>query len=319
MAMTMNETRVFVTGGTGMIGSHLVRSLRKEGYLVWVLTRLGSGRIRLRDIEDVQFIETDLLDREALDQAFQRVRPHVVFHLASTLWAQGPRLEPMDHLRANAMGTMTLLEVLCGYPHTKVVVTGSSSVYGSGSHLREDRMLAPTSVYGATKAAASLLMQTYARAYGLRTVELRLFMPYGPGELPIRLVPHTILSALAGQDVPMTLGTQQRDLIYIDDVVDALMLAAATDLAPGTVINIGSGAGVPVRQVVETILELMGHPVKALLGAVPMRPDELMECSADITAARQQLGWQPRVSLRQGLERTIAWLKEHHDIVGVAA
>ena len=91
------------------------------------------------------------------------------------------------------------------------------------------------------------------------------------------------------------------------------MLAAAKPCEPGTVVNIGSGIGIPVRQVVELLLELMGHPVKALLGAVPMRPDEIMEMSADITAAREQLGWEPRTSLEAGLRTSIAWFSEHRD------
>ena len=138
-------------------------------------------------------------------------------------------------------------------------------------------------------------------------------MPYGPWELPTRLIPQTILSAFAGRGVPMTQGRQQRDLIYVEDVVEALARAATTPLPPGSVFNIGSGVGRPVREIVELILELMGHPVSAVIGAVPMRSDEMMECSADITAAATQLNWQPCTSLRDGLRRTIAWFSAHQD------
>ena len=145
----------------------------------------------------------------------------------------------------------------------------------------------------------------------MQTVELRLFMPYGPWEDPGRLIPHTVLAALAKREMAMTRGDQQRDLVYIEDVVDALLLAAVRPVPSGSVFNIGSGIGTPVRQIVERILRLMGDPVPPRVGALPMRPDEIMELSADITAARDVLGWQPRTPLDEGLRRCIRWFTEH--------
>jgi nucleoside-diphosphate-sugar epimerase len=111
----------------------------------------------------------------------------------------------------------------------------------------------------------------------------------------------------------MTRGEQQRDLVYVDDVVEALMLAATRRIKPGSVFNVGSGQGVPIKDVVRRTLELMGNPVKPLLGALPMRPDEIMEMSADVSAAREQLGWQPQTSLVDGLRKTIAWWRLHRE------
>jgi UDP-glucose 4-epimerase len=140
-------------------------------------------------------------------------------------------------------------------------------------------------------------------------------MPYGPWEHPRRLVPHVILSALTNQEVRMTQGVQQRDFVYVDDVVEALMIAAAASVPPGSVFNIGSGTGTPVGEAARTILRLMGDPVSLCLGAIPTRPDEIMEMSADITSAREQLGWQPRTSLEDGLSKTVTWFEENLELV----
>jgi nucleoside-diphosphate-sugar epimerase len=167
---------------------------------------------------------------------------------------------------------------------------------------------------GASKACASILLQTFAKMHGLNTVELRLFTPYGPWESPRRLIPSLILAALQQQDVPLSLGAQQRDFVYMDDVIDALYQAAVTPVPGGSVFNIGSGVGTTVRGVAELTLQLMGDPVRLKVGELPTRPDEIMEMSADIAAAKDQLGWQPRTSLKDGLIKTIDWLTENRDL-----
>lgn len=298
-----------------MIGANMVRRLVAEGWHVAAMVRPQGSRARLRPIEQaLEMIPTDLTDAAQVHAAVDRAQPQVVFHFASTIWTHTPAT-PAQHLATNALGTLHLLEALRDRPQTRLVFAGSSSVYGAGAQLTEESPCEPGSVYGATKAAASLLVATYARCYRLQTVELRLFMPYGPWESPKRLVPQTILSALAGRDIPMTQGIQQRDVVYMDDVIDALWRAATQPVEPGAIFNIGSGVAITVRELVERILMLMGRPVKPLIGALPMRADEIMEMSANISAAKAQLAWEPRTSLNEGLRRTIAWFTAHRDIV----
>ena len=315
--------RTLVTGATGMVGANLVRRLVAEGHEVSVLVRPTSHPQRLEGLEDrLRVLVGDLVDAEAVSRIVRAEHPDVVFHLASTIWGRVPEGQSAAHVGVNILGTCHLLDALRGLPKTRLVFTGSSAVYGPGSQLNEGRRLAPNTFYGATKASASLLVQTAARCDQLPTVELRLFMPYGPWEESNRLIPQVILAALAGRDIPMTAGTQQRDLIYMDDVVEALLLAATRPVPAGAVFNVGSGVAITVRELVERLLRLMGHPVKALVGALPMRPDEILEMSADVTAAKTQLGWRPRTSLDEGLRRTIAWWTQHrervHDAVGAA-
>jgi len=309
-------TRVLVTGAAGMIGANLTHRLVSEGAEVAVLLRPGTNGIRLEPVQHaVEVHEADLTQAETVRAIIMGIKPEVVFHLASTIWGKQPPVNNEMHVRVNILGTVHVLEALRSIPTARIVFTDSCAAYGEGSKLEEGMRPTPGTIYGASKASATIFMQTYARLYGLRSITLRLFMPYGPWEHPARLIPHTILSALAGRDVPMTLGHQQRDPIYIDDVVDALLLAATKRVAPGSLFNIGSGVGVPVKDVVGLILRLMGHPVKPLLGAVPMRPDEILTLSADIGSAKTVLGWRPRTSLEDGLRKSIAWFTEHRELV----
>jgi nucleoside-diphosphate-sugar epimerase len=311
-----DPARILVTGGTGMVGANLVHRLVAEGREVAVLARTGSSLLRLKPVEGrVELLRADLSDVEAVKTAVGRVRPHAIFHLASTPF-NPPTIPVHTHLQVNVQGITNLLEAARALPETKFIFTGSANVYGDGSGLREDHPLLPGNLLGATKACATLLLQTYARLYGVPAVELRLYTPYGPWERPGRLVPHTILSALKGEDIRMTTGEQERDYLYIDDVVEAMLCSVSRPLPPGSVYNICSGHGVPVRDIVRQALRLMGDPVRVHLGAVPTRPDEIWKFSGDNVAARQALGWRPRTGLEDGLRRTIAWFVEHRELAG---
>ena len=312
---TGQRKRILLTGGTGMIGANLAHRLVADRHQVFVLTRERSNRIRLQSLEGrIQFLVADVVDAAGVRYAVEQVDPEVVYHLASTPF-NPPTISAQTHMQVIVMGTLNVLDALVGRPGVRVIYTGSAAEYGSGSKLREDSPLIPGTILGAAKAAASILMQTYARLRQMETVVLRLFTPYGPWEHPRRLIPYTILSALDGRDVPISQGKQQRDYCYIDDVVNALILAGTRSVPSGAVFNICSGGGIPIRDVVELTLELMGNPVRALVGALPTRPDEIWEMSGDITAAREVLGWGPRMSLEDGLRKTIAWFTENRELV----
>ncbi len=299
-----------------MIGSNLVARLAEDSFDVYLLVRTNSNLIRLDAVRNkVKLLYGDLTDSEAVSAAVKVSQPEIVFHLASTLWVKQQVVSNETHFRVNVLGTLHLLRILAERcPAAKIVFMGSSSVYGSGSCLKEDSPLKPSTVYSSSKASASIVLQTFAEFHNLRTVELRLFMPYGMWEHPSRLIPHTILSAMEGKDVLVSLGTQTRDLVYIDDIVEALVCSALQELPVGSVLNLGSGVGLSVREIVERILHLMGDPVKPCFGTIPMRPDEMMENSSDISLLRSRLAWSPRTSVDEGLRKTIAWFKENRDV-----
>jgi nucleoside-diphosphate-sugar epimerase len=292
-----------------MIGINLSQRLAREGHTLFHVCRPSAEKRRTAQLEQTgQLLQGDVTDAASVRAAVGTADPDTVFHLAST--AFNAPLPAEEHFRVIVGGTLNVLEALRESPVRRIVVAGSAAEYGSGSMLREDHPMKPSTILGAAKASASVLVQTFSRLYGIPSTILRLFTPYGPWENPKRLIPHTILSALKGRDVRMTKGDQQRDFIYVDDVVDALMLAANPGVAPGSAFNIGTGTGIPVRDVVEQILGMLGNPVKALFGAVPTRPDEIMEMAADTTRARHDLGWERKTPLAEGLLRSIEWFKE---------
>ncbi len=311
------DAGVLVIGGAGAIGSNLVRRLIAEGYRVAVFSLPGPDLVRLDELKsEIELIIGDLTIPGAIEEVIKRFEPKIVYHLASTIWARLPGTSQAEHLKTSGLGTLYLLEALAARPETRIVFTGSAAVYGPGTLLKEDAAILPNTIFGACKTAASILLQTYVRIYGLSTVELRFFMPYGPWEHPHRLIPQVILSALAKRDLSMTSGEQKRDPVYIDDVVDALLLAGTKNVKAGSIFNIGSGQAIPVKDIVQDVLRLMDSSAKPFFGKLPMRPDEIMEMSADVSAAREQLGWKPKISLTEGLSKTIAWWEQNRDFEG---
>ena len=300
-----------------MIGANLVRRLIADGCNVSVFTRNGINLSNLSSIQDqFEVLQGNITDLHSVKTAINAARPDVVFHLACTPFNM-PRITAQEHFQVNAEGTLNVLEAVQEFSDTRVVFTGSVAAYGSGSMLSENRTLEPSTLLGASKACASLMLQTYARLHETQTIELRLFAPYGPWEHARRLIPHVIISALRGLEIPMTLGEQRRDYVHVDDVVEALVRAGKWSLPSGTVLNIGSGIGTPVRDIAERILDLMGNPVRLLVGELPTRPDEIMEMSAEITAAQELLDWQPQISLEDGLKMSIAWFTENRELASI--
>lgn len=303
--------RVLVTGGTGMIGSALCRRLARNGDTVTVIARPGSDRWRLAGITDkLSIVELNLADFERVRRLLVEARPEIVFHLAGTIF-NPPILTAADHLNVNVGGTLCLLEGMRGSPGSTFIYTSSAAEYPPGNNLTEDLKPGPVNVYGAMKACASLLIDSYARIYGLHASRAVLFTVYGPAEATHRLVPSTILSVLNGRNLRIHNGAVQRDMLYVDDVVEGLCRMATAELGPGTAINLCSGVGLSVRQIAEEILRLMTSPIAINERPEDTRPDEIMIVSGDNRRAHELLGWQPLWSLEAGLRQTISWFREH--------
>jgi nucleoside-diphosphate-sugar epimerase len=318
MTTDWTTERVLVTGGTGMVGANLLRRLVALGNRPFVFMRDPARMQRLEDIRACfECVPGDIADAAAVERAVETVKPRAVFHLASSYF-NPPTLSAADHMNINAMGLLYLCEALTRAAQApqggkiRLVAAGSCAIYTGGSGLCEDAPVRPGSVFGVSKAAAGTIARFYASRHGIETVELRLFTPFGPWESARRLIPDTILSALDGRDVRIGHGAQQRDFVYVDDVVDALLRAATARLAePWLSVNIGGGVGRPIRDVATRILELMGDPVGLTTGTRPVRADEIWEISADISTASQRLGWRPKVAFDDGLRRTIDWFRDH--------
>ena len=308
-AGSVSGRRILVTGGTGFIGSALCRSLVKRGDSVTVATRPGSDRTRLAGIADsITIVEADLVDFGQAAALVSRTRPEIVFHLACSVF-NPPGVTASGHLDANIGATAALLEAVREHPACRLIHTGSAAEYPPGTGLSEEMKPAPVNVYGAMKACASLLVDAYARIYGLKTARAVLFTVYGPGEAPHRLVPSTIEAALRGQAVRLRDGAVQRDMLFIDDAVDGLLRMGDTDLAPGTALNLCSGTGLTVRHIAEEILRLMDAPFAIEEHKQDGRSDEIRVVSGDNSRARHLLDWRPHWSLEAGLGESIAALR----------
>lgn len=307
--------RILVTGAGGMVGANLCRRLVADGCTVGALVRTDGPPPRLEALAGrLALWKADLTDAAGVAAAVRACAPDIVFHLAAT--AFNPPPTAAQHLAVNVLGTGNLLEALAAErPGARIVHTGSVAQYGGGNDLAETDPERPATLLGASKSCAATLLHAYGRLHGLHTVEIRLFTPYGPWERPGRLVPHTVLSALRNQPVALSGGDQERDFLYIDDAVDALVRAMAAPVPPQTVLNVCSGTPTTVGDLAARVLRLMGDPVPLRVGAHPRRPDEILRMSGDNRRARAMLGWAPATSLDDGLGRTIDWIKGSLDLM----
>jgi len=302
---------VLVTGASGFLGTHLSLALVAAGARVHALRRTPDADTRL-PCPGLIWHTADVTDESALARAVREAAPEVVFHLA----AYGTTYDQKDEtaaFRVNVEGSLALWRALADRA-CRLVVAGSCGEYGQArGQVSETLACRPTWFYPATKNAAVTLLSTLGRQHGREVVTLRPFGPYGPADRTERVVPHVVTELLAGREVAVTLGEQLRDYAHVDDHVAAFLLAATRPLAEsGAIYNVGSGLVVRLRDLLETIAHAVGGdaPQRLRLGAVPYRPGEVWEMCCDITAARRDLGYAPRVSLAEGIARTVAWYRE---------
>ena len=301
----LRDVSILVTGATGFIGPHLVRRLVFAGARVACLILSETEGRTLP--ADVTSHVADLRDASAVRAIVRTARPVLVFHLAAVGVTEFG-IDPVTAVQVNVEGTLTLLTALEGTGYRRFLFAGTSHEYGDNPPpLREDQPPAPANVYAASKSAAWLFCQMYHRTRGWSVVGVRPFGVYGPGQHPPTFLPTLIQAALRGQDFAMTGGEQVRDLIYVEDVVEGMIRAATVLGVEGQVFNLCSGKGVSLAELARRVVALMDEPICVHLGALPYRPGEMWRMVGDNTRARQTLGWQPTVSLDEGLRRTIAW------------
>lgn len=302
---------VLVTGGTGFLGSHLLRALAGAGAEVHATRRSPASAPRV-PVDGVCWHEADLTDEASLRAAVRAAEPAVVFNLA----AYGTTYDQRDAeqtYRVNVEGSWNLWRAL-GDRACRLVHAGSCGEYGQArGQVREDHVCEPTWLYPATKNASVVLLTTLGRQSGREVVVLRPFGPYGPGDDTSRVVPQVTLSLLRGEEVPVTAGEQLRDYAYVSDHVDAFLLAGTRPLVRRSPIyNIGSGRVVSLRTLIAGIAAAVGEDAleRVRFGAVPYRDTEVWEMCCDIGAARRELGYEPRVTLAEGLAKTVTWARE---------
>ena len=311
--------RVLVTGGGGFIGSNLVRALLARGDDVRVLDNFSTGsRRNLAGLErDVEIVEGELRSYERVHNAVRGTE--IVFHLGALGSVPRSVQDPLTSSAVNVEGTLNVQLAARDEGVRRVVFASSSSIYGNQPELplRESMAPDPISPYGVAKLAAERYCVSFSRVYhSFETVVLRYFNVFGPRQDPTSqyaaVVPLFITAIAAGQPVMIfDDGEQSRDFTYVDNVVAANLLAADAEGVSGHIFNISGGAPTTVNALAETIGQLLGKPVERHY--LPPRAGDLRNSWADVSSARNLLGFDPQIDLEEGLRRTTSFLLDGRD------
>lgn len=307
----MRSRSALVTGGAGFIGSNVARLLLDRGYDVRVLDDLSSGyRSNLENLDGADFVEGDVRDARAVAQAVQHV--DVVFHLAASVGNARAIAHPLDDSEINLLGTLRVLEAARAAGTRKVVYSSSAGIFGELKHLpiAEDHPVEPDSPYGVSKLAGEKMCLAYAKLYELEAVCLRYFNVYGPNQRYDaygNVIPIFVHRILNGEQLTVfDDGEQTRDFVNVADVATANLLAAEAEGVSGA-FNVASGTSVTINALVGLLREASGEDVE--VEHAPPRQGDVRHSLADVSSAREKLGYMPRVGLEEGLREYVAWAR----------
>lgn len=315
-----------VTGAAGFIGHHVTRALLDRGERVIGIDNLNpyydvtlkEDRLRAAACDRFTFIEGDICDRELLERVVSEAGATQVLHLAAQPGVRHSARQPGTHVNTNILGFSNVLEVCRDIGVEHLVFASSSSVYGEGAQVpyQEDGPLGvPLSVYAASKRAGEHLAHSYGHTFGLRTTGLRFFTVYGPWGRPDMAVWSFTERILKGETLDVFgRGEMARDFTYIDDIVAGILLALDLDgdpQEPARVFNIGRGEPVSVNALIELIERRLGR--RAQRRELPRNPAESERTHANIARLVAATGYDPKVSLAEGLDRFVTWFLERRD------
>ena len=307
----MRDRRVLLTGAAGFLGANLTRELLRRGADVHVLLRATTDPWRIAELRDrISVHRADLTDAGAVRAAVAAARPRLLFHLAMPSGHPQDRDARAQMVEGCVRASVHVLEAALAHGVERLVQLASFLEYGpSVAPVPETAELRPATLRGAAKAAATLWSQGFARATRLSSVVLRAFSVYGPWEPAGRLVPSAVKAALDGSPLPLTPFPSCRDFVYVDDVVNACLLAADAHVPPGEAFNVGSGVLSSSADVVAAVEAACERRLR-IEGEYPAVPADSNACAASLEKVEAALGWRPRHSLRQGIEATVAWFRE---------
>jgi UDP-glucuronate 4-epimerase len=312
--------RVLVTGGAGFIGSHLLEALLGRGCDAATVDNFDdfyAPAIKRRNLKEVSrrgsvpLFEADIRDAPALQKVFSATKPEVVIHLAARAGVRPSIEQPALYEAVNVAGTVNLLTLARDFGVRKFIFISSSSVYGATSRVPfvEDQVeMRPVSPYAATKLAGELMCFTYSHLFQLPVVCLRIFTVYGPRQRPDLAIHKFAALIEAGKTIPMFGdGSTSRDYTFVDDIV-AGILAAVDYQTQFDVFNLGNSHPCKLSELVQLVEKALGK--RATVNSLPPQPGDVPTTWSDISKARRLLGYEPRVSLPEGIGRFVAWLRE---------
>ncbi len=310
-----------VTGGAGFIGSHLCERLARTGAQVICLDNFDSyydPNIKIKNAEEVrrkfpdrfELVIGDIRNPEHLEETFKKNRVDSVIHLAARAGVRPSIAQPLLYQDVNIRGTVTLLEACKAHAVKDFVFASSSSVYGESQRVpfsEKDLDIQPISPYGATKRAGELLCYSYHHLYGINTACLRIFTAYGPRQRPEMAIHKFTRLIDRGEEIPIYGdGSSRRDYTYIDDLIEGI-LGVIQHHRGFQIYNLGESQTTSLRELVRLIEEAFGK--KANIAVLEFQPGDVSVTYADISKARQLLGYAPKVKMEEGIRRFVEWYK----------
>ena len=321
--MDWKNKTVLVTGAGGFIGSQLVEALLSEGAQVRAFVRYNSrgdpGFLKLMPAElseRLEVISGDLRDKSAIYDAIRDC--DLVYHLGALISIPYSYRHPAEVAEVNFMGTLNVLMACRELGIARLVHTSTSEVYGTARRapIDEEHPLQGQSPYSASKIGADKLAESFYCAYNLPVVTVRPFNTFGPRQSARAVIPTIIMQALVGKTIHLGNLDTTRDFTYVNDTVRGFILAGSTVGAEGGVFNLGTGTENRIGDIAERIALKVGHKVEIMVEPQRLRPEksEVLRLISDNSLARVKLGWEPKVSLDEGLDKTIAWMRLHMDL-----
>lgn len=316
--MNWNGKQVLVTGAGGFIGSHLTERLVELGADTRALVHynaLGSwGWLDESPFcHEIKIMAGDICDRDSVRQAMQGVE--IVFHMAALIAIPYSYHAPISYVRTNVEGTVNVLQTARELEVERVIHTSTSEVYGTARYvpIDEKHPLQGQSPYSASKIGADKMAEAFYLSFNVPVVTIRPFNTFGPRQSARAIIPTIITQGLARQTVRLGNLHPTRDLNYVSNTVDGFLLAASAPAVIGQTINLGSGREISIGGLAQLIGELLSQTITIESDEQRLRPDksEVERLLADNTLARTLLGWEPTINLKEGLERTIEWIRQH--------
>ena len=307
-----------VTGGAGFIGSHVCERLLQDGHSVWTIDDLNSfydPQIKRRNVRDIQklakpfeFVQGDITDRATVDELFRSVKFDQIIHLAARAGVRPSLIEPARYQRVNVEGTVNILEAARMNGVRKVTMASSSSVYGVNSKVpfaESDPIFSAVSPYAASKLACESLGHVYHHVYGFDVAMLRFFTVYGPRQRPDLAIHKFTRLIHSGKPIPVFGdGSTARDHTYITDILDGILACTRREFG-FEIFNLGESQTIRLDRLIELIETAVGK--KAIVERQPLQPGDVPLTYADITKAREKLGYRPQVKAEKGIPLFVDW------------
>lgn len=318
--MMWEQKQVLVTGAGGFIGSHLTEALVKAGAKVRVFIRYNSrdGRGNLEDLEpglleQIEIVAGDLRDADVIERTVKGCA--AVFHLGALVGIPYSYKNPREVVETNIMGTFNVLTAARDHGVERIVHTSTSEVYGSAFYvpIDESHPLQGQSPYSASKIGADKLAESFYASYDLPVVTVRPFNCYGPRQSARAVIPTLITQALACKEIRLGNTETLRDFTFVTDTAEGFIKAAQSQEGLGKVLNIGSGREISIGQLAQIIINTVQSTAKIVVDEARIRPSrsEVTRLLADNRLAKETIGWEPSVSLEDGIKKTVAWIAAH--------